>query len=170
MSGTARGDLTAGAPGRRLLAFALPILVINLLQAVYNLADMVILGQVTGAPGMSAVGIGGQVTTVVLVVVTAIANGGAAIMGRYFGAGNREGIKRLLSTMLSFTLIVALVLTAAVIAACRPILRFLNTPAESFDGAVAYLTSACAALWWYMPTTPFTPCCAPLATALRPCG
>ncbi len=139
MSGTARGDLTAGAPGRRLLAFALPILVINLLQAVYNLADMVILGQVTGAPGMSAVGIGGQVTTVVLVVVTAIANGGAAIMGRYFGAGNREEIKRLLSTMLSFTLIVALVLTAAVIAACRPILRFLNTPAESFDGAVAYL-------------------------------
>ena len=135
----AKGDLTAGAPGRKLLAFALPILVINLLQAVYNVADMVILGQVTGAPGMSAVGIGGQVTTVVLVVVTAIANGGAAIMGRYFGAGNRESIKRLLSTMLSFTLIVALVLTAAVIAACRPILRFLNTPAESFDGAVAYL-------------------------------
>ncbi len=135
-----KGDLTAGAPGRKLLAFALPILAINMFQAIYNAADMVILGQVTGAPGMSAVGIGGQVTTVVLVVVTAIANGAAAIMGRYFGAGNREGIRRLLFTMLSFTLIIALVMTAAVIAACRPILHFLNTPAESFEEAVSYLT------------------------------
>ena len=56
-----RGDLTAGAPGRKLLEFALPILIINLLQAVYNVADMVILGQVTGAAGMSAVGTAGQV-------------------------------------------------------------------------------------------------------------
>lgn len=135
----AKGDLTAGAPGRKLLAFALPILVINMFQAIYNAVDMVILGQFTGAPGMSAVGIGGQVTTVVLVVVTAIANGGAAITGRYFGAGNRDAIRRLLTTMLSFSLILALVLTAAVIAACRPILIFLNTPDESFDGAVAYL-------------------------------
>lgn len=131
-----RGDLTAGAPGRKLLEFALPILIINLLQAVYNVADMVILGQVTGAAGMSAVGTAGQVTNVVLVIVVAVANGGAAMMGGHFGRGRYGEIRRLLSTMLGFVLIAALVLTVLVIAACRPILRFLNTPDESFAGAV----------------------------------
>ena len=135
-----RGDLTAGAPGRKLLEFALPILIINLLQAVYNVADMVILGQVTGAAGMSAVGTAGQVTNVVLVIVVAVANGGAAMMGGHFGRGRYGEIRRLLSTMLGFVLIAALVLTVLVIAACRPILRFLNTPDESFAGAVQYLT------------------------------
>ena len=139
MSRSERGNLTVGEPGKKLLAFALPIILINFLQAIYNVADMVILGHFAGADGMSAVSIGGQVTNVVLVVAVAISNGGVAMTGQSFGRGEHEGIRRILSTMNSLLLALALGLTALVLLACRPILTFLNTPAESFSGAVAYL-------------------------------
>lgn len=75
MDRSERGNLTVGSPGKKLIAFAVPIIIINLMQAVYNVADMVIIGHFVGAAGMSAVSIGGQITTVVLVVIVAIANG-----------------------------------------------------------------------------------------------
>ena len=134
-----RGNLTVGDPGRKLLGFALPIILINFLQAVYNVADMVILGHFAGADGMSAVSIGGQVTTVVLVVAVAIANGGAAMTGQSFGRGEHDVIRSLLGTMYSLILLIALCLTLLVLLFCRPILVFLNTPAESFSGAAVYL-------------------------------
>lgn len=139
MDRSERGNLTVGSPGKKLIAFAIPIIIINLMQAVYNVADMVIIGHFVGAAGMSAVSIGGQITTVVLVVIVAIANGAAAIIGQNFGAGNADAIGRTLRVMYSLAIIVALALTAAVICFASPILRFLNTPAESFDGAVSYL-------------------------------
>ena len=86
MDRSERGNLTVGSPGKKLIAFAVPIIIINLMQAVYNVADMVIIGHFVGAAGMSAVSIGGQITTVVLVVIVAIANGAAAIIGQNFGA------------------------------------------------------------------------------------
>lgn len=134
-----RGNLTVGSPGKKLIAFAVPIIIINLMQAVYNVADMVIIGHFVGAAGMSAVSIGGQITTVVLVVIVAIANGAAAIIGQNFGAGNADAIGRTLRVMYSLAMIVALALTAVVICFASPILRFLNTPAAT---VISQLTSA----------------------------
>ena len=54
-------DLTEGNVAGLLLAFAMPLFVANALQAVYNLVDMVVVGQVIGGPGMSAVSIGGDI-------------------------------------------------------------------------------------------------------------
>ena len=139
MNRNERGNLTVGDPGKKLLGFALPIILINFLQAVYNVADMVILGHFAGAGGMSAVSIGGQVTTVVLVVAVAISNGGAAMTGQGFGRGDHACIRRLLGTMYTLILVIAACFTILVILLCRPILAFLNTPAESFSGAVSYL-------------------------------
>ena len=121
MDRSERGKLTVGSPGKKLIAFAVPIIIINLMQAVYNVADMVIIGHFVGAAGMSAVSIGGQITTVVLVVIVAIANGAAAIIGQNFGAGNADAIGRTLRVMYSLAMIVALALTAVVICFASPI-------------------------------------------------
>lgn len=92
MAQAVNGDLTVGSPGRKLLRFALPIIFINLLQAVYNVADMIIIGHWADAAAMAAVSTGGQVTTVILVVVTAIANGGTTLIGRSFSTGRTDSI------------------------------------------------------------------------------
>ncbi len=136
---TVNGDLTTGSPGKRLLRFALPIIFINLLQAVYNVADMVIIGHWADAASMAAVSTGGQVTTVILVVVTAIANGGTTLIGQNFSMGKTENIKRLVGTMYSFVLVIALVLTVLGLAFASPLLRMLNIPDESYVSAMWYL-------------------------------
>lgn len=139
MALTVNGDLTTGSPGKRLLRFALPIIFINLLQAVYNVADMVIIGHWADAASMAAVSTGGQVTTVILVVVTAIANGGTTLIGQNFSMGKTENIKRLVGTMYSFVLVIALVLTVLGLAFASPLLRMLNIPDESYVSAMWYL-------------------------------
>ena len=139
MAQTVNGDLTTGSPGKRLLRFALPIIFINLLQAVYNVADMVIIGHWADAASMAAVSTGGQVTTVILVVVTAIANGGTTLIGQNFSMGKTENIKRLVGTMYSFVLVIALVLTVLGLAFASPLLRMLNIPDESYVSAMWYL-------------------------------
>lgn len=139
MAQAVNGDLTVGSPGRKLLRFALPIIFINLLQAVYNVADMIIIGHWADAAAMAAVSTGGQVTTVILVVVTAIANGGTTLIGRSFSTGRTDSIKKLTGTMYSFVLVIALVLTVLGLVFSSELLRMLNIPDESYVSALWYL-------------------------------
>ncbi|MCD8364752.1 MAG: oligosaccharide flippase family protein [Clostridiales bacterium] len=64
-------DLTTGSVWRKLYRFALPILFTNLLQAVYNVVDMIIVGRFLGSAGITAVNVGGQVVMVVFVIISA---------------------------------------------------------------------------------------------------
>ena len=67
-------DLIHGELWRSMLRFSLPLIASNLLQAVYNIVDMIIVGRFAGASGLSAVSVGGQVTMVALCIVMGIAN------------------------------------------------------------------------------------------------
>ncbi|NMB02583.1 MAG: MATE family efflux transporter, partial [Firmicutes bacterium] len=60
-------DLTTGRIGGKLIRFALPVIAANLLQALYGLVDMAIVGRYNMAPGMSAVNLGGAITQIILV-------------------------------------------------------------------------------------------------------
>ena len=69
-------DLTQGSVAKQLVLFSLPFLASNLLQALYNMADMLIVGQFCGMVGTSAVGIGGQVTILLINLISGLAVGG----------------------------------------------------------------------------------------------
>lgn len=133
-------DLTTGSIGKKLIAFSLPIMAINLLQAVYNMVDMVIVGQFVGPVGMSAVSVGGQVTTLILNICLGLSNGLAAYIGQLFGAKKMEEADSMIGSFLSFLTLLALSLTAVTIALRTPLLHALNTPDESFDATAQYLT------------------------------
>ncbi|MGN1002968.1 MAG: MATE family efflux transporter [Oscillospiraceae bacterium] len=122
-----------------LSAFALPIMATNLLSAVYNIVDMIIVGQFAGTPAMSAVSIGGQVTFLILMVCNGLSNGCSVLVGNLFGLKQTEEIRHYVGSMLSFLTLLALILTAAGISLCGPLLRALNTPAESFRETERYL-------------------------------
>ena len=74
------GNLTTGNLWRKMAVFSVPLIMMNLLQAVYNIIDMIIVGRYVGAAGLSAVSIGGQVTALVLCIVLGLADAGAAIV------------------------------------------------------------------------------------------
>lgn len=134
-----RKDLTSGSVWKKLALFALPIVAMNLLQAIYSIVDMIIVGQFVGSVGMSAVSIGGQITTLVLVTCSGISNGCSVYIGNLSGLKRYREMKGYVGSMLSFLLILALFFTIAIIAFCTPLLKALNTPAESFDDTRIYL-------------------------------
>ncbi|MBE6992822.1 MAG: hypothetical protein E7430_09700 [Ruminococcaceae bacterium] len=78
-------DLTTGPVFKKLILFALPMMLANLLQAVYSMVDMIIVGQFVGAAGLSAVGIGGQVTMIMLNMCTGFTYGGQILISQQIG-------------------------------------------------------------------------------------
>ena len=132
-------DLTCGPVAKKLYRFALPIIFTNLLQAIYNVADMIIVGRFLGSTGMAAVSIGGQITMIVLVVIMAYSNAEAVVVGQMSGAGNKQGIAKTANSMLIFAIIVSLCLTAAIIAFSNPLLHGLNVEDKAFADTRNYL-------------------------------
>ena len=81
-------DLTEGSVPRKLLAFAAPLFVSNALQAVYNLVDMVVVGQFIGGAGMSAVSIGGDLLHLLTFVAMGFSSAGQVLIAQSVGAGD----------------------------------------------------------------------------------
>lgn len=132
-------DLTTGSIGRKVIGFAGPIILTNLIQAIYGLVDMVTVGHFVGASGMSAVSMGAQIMTVVLVVVNGLSNGGSIVSAQLAGQGKRKELQPVFGTMLTFFLIASIIVTAAGVLLARPLLRAINTPEVAFEQAVQYL-------------------------------
>ena len=82
-------DLTTGPVTPLLLSFAFPIMLSNLLQTAYNMADMAIIGQFAGSAGLSAVSIGGDVLHLFMFMGMGFATAGQILVSQYVGAGRR---------------------------------------------------------------------------------
>lgn len=132
-------DLTVGNVAVKTIAFAIPIIVTNLLQALYNIADMAIIGRYIGSAGMSAVNIGGQVTMIILVFAIGVSNGGGIIIGQLFGSGKKDKIPSVVGTMLSFFFLMGLFFIVLILVLGVPILKGLDTPPEAYEGTKTYL-------------------------------
>ncbi len=132
-------DLTTGPMARKLYRFALPIIAINLLQAVYNVVDMAIVGRFLGSAGITAVTVGGQVVMIVLVIINAYSNAESMLVGQLVGADRKKEIPGVVNTTLLFSIIFAAALIVGIIVFANPLLRILDVPEEAFDGARSYL-------------------------------
>ncbi len=144
-------DLTTGPVARKLYRFALPIIVTNLLQAIYNVVDMIIVGRFLGSSGITAVNVGGQVVMIVFVIINAYANSESVLVGQMVGAGNKKEIPCVVNTTLIFSLILAVVLMAGIIGLSTPLLYALNVPEEAFAGTKSYLIIyMCGTLFVYI--------------------
>ncbi len=139
-------DLTSGNVVKQLVMFALPLFLSNALQAVYNLVDMIVVGQFIGGSGMSAVSIGGDILHLLTFVAMGFSSAGQVIIARDVGAGDRESVKRTIGTMFSFLLSVSIAISVICFAIRTPMLGWLNTPAESFDYTMDYTVTCIVGL------------------------
>ena len=139
-------DFTHGSVTKQLLTFAAPLFFSNLLQIVYNMVDMIIVGQKLGRVGLSAVSVGGNVSHFLVFVAMGFSGAGQVIISQYLGAGQKEKVGKFIGTMFSFLMLCALVISALCLGFRVPIMRVMNTPPESFDEALAYATVCAAGL------------------------
>ncbi|MBQ7785572.1 MAG: MATE family efflux transporter [Clostridia bacterium] len=131
-------DFTQGNITRQLVVFAWPLFLSNLLQVVYNMVDMIIVGNVLGKVGISAVSVGGDVSHFLTFVVMGFSSAGQVLIARLIGAGKRKKIGRFVGTMAGFLMACALVISVCALVTQDGILRLMNTPDESFAGAASY--------------------------------
>ena len=132
-------DYTQGSVVKQLISFSLPFLFSNLLQALYSVVDMVVVGQYVGPVGVSGVQIGGQVTMLITNIVTGFVVGATVLVAQYQGAKNNDGQKKTISTLFTFFAFVSVGLTVLMILLNAPILRLLGTDDISFNEAYNYL-------------------------------
>jgi putative MATE family efflux protein len=104
-------DLTQGSVTKHLILFSLPFLAANLLQALYNMADMFFVGRFNGAVGASAVGVGGQVTILVITLIAGLAVGGTVLTAQLIGAGKQEALRGTIGTIFTLYGSAAIVMT-----------------------------------------------------------
>ena len=140
MSEKFRKDLTQGSVTKQLLKFSVPFLLSNLLQALYSVADMVIVGQFCGKSGITGVSIGGQINILVTGAALGLAIGGTVLIAQYGGAKKYDDQKSTIGTMTTLYIILSAVLTVVMVLLTKPILRLLKTPDNAFEEAVRYLT------------------------------
>ena len=134
-------DLTEGNVVSLLFSFAMPLFVANALQAIYNLVDMIVVGQVIGGAGMSAVSIGGDVLHLLTFLAMGFSSAGQVIIAQLTGAKRMDDVRRLIGTMFTFLLIIALTISVVCYTIRFSILGWLNTPAESFDFTMDYMVT-----------------------------
>ena len=133
-------DFTQGSVPKQLLRFATPLLLANLLQVVYNMADMVIVGQVMGSVGLSAVSIGGDVSSFLTFVAMGFSNAGQVIISQFIGAGQKRKVGAFTGTMFTFLLGFAVVLGSICLFFRQGILGLMNTPEAAWQEALNYST------------------------------
>lgn len=131
-------DLTQGSVGKQLIKFATPFLLSNLLQALYSVADMIIVGQFCGKTGITGVSIGSQINILVTGAAMGLSVGGTVLIAQYGGQKMFGEQRKTIGTMTTLYMILAVVLTAVMMFLCNPLLTLLNTPASAYSEAADY--------------------------------
>ena len=131
-------DLTRGPVRSVLLRFTLPLFISNALQAVYNLVDMIIVGNYIGKAGMSAVSIGGDILHLLTFVAMGFSSAGQVIIAQAVGARQQDAVRKTIGTMFSFLLGFSVFMAVICYALRFSILGWLNTPAAAYAYTMDY--------------------------------
>lgn len=141
-------DLTDGNVTKLLLKFAFPLFVSNALQAVYNIVDMIVVGQYIGGIGMSAVSIGGDVLHLLTFVAIGFSSAGQILISQDVGAKRMEAVQKTIGTMFTFLMGISLVISVGCYFIRDLILGLLNTPAESYTYTMDYTVTCIVGLFY----------------------
>ena len=131
--------MTVGSPTRQILLFALPFLIGNVFQQLYNMADMIIVGRTMDSLAYAAVGSTGTLVSFILWPVQGLVGGFSAIVAQRFGAADERGIKQAFASSIKLSLIITVPMTVLLVLLCRPMLIMMRTPDTLIADAYSYL-------------------------------
>lgn len=131
--------MTEGSTVRCMLVFAVPMILGNLFQQFYNLADSMIVGKFVGADALAAVGASTAITMLFVMVAVGTGIGCSVVISQLFGAEKLTEMKTAISTALIAIAVFSLTLSIIGRVFSRGILILMNTPSDIFDGAETYM-------------------------------
>ena len=134
-----RVDFTTGTPWTKLIVFALPLMLSSLLQQMYNTVAKVIVGRGVSYVGLAAVGLAAPYLRVLTSLFMGLSMGGNVMMAQYYGAKDRDGIRRTLHTSIVVFVTAGLAMSALGVAITPMILTLTGTPDEVYPMALVYM-------------------------------
>ena len=132
-------DMTSGKPIKLIWNFTIPLLIGNLFQQLYNMADTFIVGRTIGVHALASVGSTGSIIFLILGFANGLTAGLAIPLAQRYGAKDYSGVKRSFYVSILISAMVAILLTILSMLFCRQILEIMQTPVEIIDGAYDYL-------------------------------
>lgn len=132
-------DMTKGSPVRLLLAFAAPLLLANVFQQLYSVADAVVLGRGVGVQALAAAGSTGSVHFLVFGFITGLTHGYSILISQKFGAGNEAEVRRAVANSGYLAAVSSAVITAVSLLFSRTLMELMQTPADIFEDALLYI-------------------------------
>ena len=132
--------MTQGAIWKRITYFALPILLGNLFQQMYNTADSLIVGNFLGKNALAAVSSTGSLIFMLIGFLSGIAIGAGVVISRYFGGNKLEEMSKAVHTTVAFGLVAGVVMTAVGVGLSPQILRWMDTPENVMYNSQLYLS------------------------------
>ena len=132
--------MTQGPIWKRITYFALPILLGNLFQQMYNTADSLIVGNFLGKNALAAVSSTGSLIFMLIGFLSGIAIGAGVVISRYFGGNKLEEMSKAVHTTVAFGLVAGVVMTAVGVGLSPQILRWMDTPENVMYNSQLYLS------------------------------
>lgn len=132
-------DMTTGSPMKNIIKFCLPLMLGNLFQQFYNMADIIIVGQFVGKTALSAVGSVGSLNFMIIGSVLGLCTGFAIPIAQRFGAQDYKSLKKYVANIIYTSVFLGIVLTVASVLFTHPLLRLMNTPDDIYKDAYNYI-------------------------------
>ena len=133
-------DMTEGSVIRHLIAFAIPLLVGNIFQQLYNMVDTWVVGNFVSNEAFSAVGTVGPIINMLIGFFLGLSSGAGVVISQYYGAKQYDKVRQTVHTAIAMTLVLGVIFTVVGILITPFMLTFMKTPAEVFPESRAYLT------------------------------
>lgn len=140
---TEEQNLLNGSVPKKLSAFAFPLLLANILQSLYNVVDMLVVGQIVGDTGLAAINNASKLCYIINSICIGMTMGGAVLIAQYKGANDKKGQAETFQTLAVLSLVSALLVTVIGLAFYQPLFQVLNVPADAYQDACDYMKIIC---------------------------
>ncbi|KLE15393.1 MATE family efflux transporter [Clostridium sp. C8] len=132
-------DMTTGNPVKLILTFSIPLLIGNIFQQFYSMADTIIVGKFLGVNALAAVGSTGAMAFLVNGFVIGLTGGFSVLVAQRFGANDEEGVKKAFASSLILSIIMTIIVTFISMISAKPLLELMNTPADIINDSLSYI-------------------------------
>ncbi len=132
-------DMTKDSPGKSLFFFAVPMVLGNIFQQLYNIIDSIVVGNYVGADALAAVGSSTSIVMLFVMIATGLSIGCSVIISQLFGAKDYQKMKTAISTATLSIIIIGILLMGTGLLFSTDLLYLLKTPVNIFNDAAAYL-------------------------------
>lgn len=132
-------DMTRGSASKSIILFALPMLIGNIFQQLYNVVDSTVVGKFVGAEALAAVGATSSCSMLLLTLVNGLAAGAGIIIAQCIGARDFRQMRNAVTALIYIDIVMGIVITVAGTLLAEPILRLMNTPEEIIGNSVTYM-------------------------------